>query len=1433
MARTTDVLEIKLQISKDGNVTAQLVDVAQKTRETGQAAKEAAGGMDLLGKAIAGLGIAKMVQQMVTANREAEVMRTTLKRLEGSQAAATERFRELQQVTLKTPYTTQQVTESYIRLKKMGMDPLDGTMQSLIDTASSVGNEYGTLTGLVDTLSRAWERNALTNSDLEKLMQQGIPVYEVLGKAMGTNAARAAELAKSGDLGRDAIKSLIDELGRANFGAAADQAGNLDGAIGGLKESFDMLAVALGDSGATAVLTILIDAVAEGLQVFADMVVQVDSAGDAANGLAAIFQGLYTVFLLVIAGGKTLGAGVGVLVDHYLALVDAARAAMIAVTGYYQAVGQALTGDFSGAANTVKTSMEGTAQAFESANNRIIAAHQAFGDTYDDISGQLTEDLNRLKGAANDTTTAMDGVAKAGQAGAGGLTVLTDAMKTARSDADRLIASLQRAIDTHGKSETQILREEAARLKAAGATKAQSAALDDLVKTYEALVRQDAAVDAMMASYVDVLDAAANATRDFDDLLRDQARELGGPYVEAALKYAAAMEVIAAKERALALEGKSVLEITEAVAGARKNAIDTYVKDLDNASDATRRAAMRQVDGFGKVWLQGIADLAPALADGLLSGDWDDVGKRLVDSILGGMIEALVTEQVVKPLQDAMMGSLGMGGGGAGGAAGGAGGGGASSGWNAGRIGSMLGGGMMVYQANQSGSWLQGAAGGAMAGASFGPWGMAIGAIAGALAGALGGSKDPYITVGGVGRTSNPRTTFTTAFGNQQMGVRGGMPMEDFITKVRQFDQSIAAMIRSVGGGSEEIEAISRALSGWSLNLKGGQATMENLLNERLTVIIRAAEPAWAGFINQIAGVQERIDAFTALYAIRDQIEDLDDVATSLSGGPLEQLQGELRGLNKGVDDSIAALNSALQGTDPGEIERAAADAQAAIVERYQREIEMVQTLAAALDQVEQQARAMDLMLSQRIAGLVQDWAETIETARIGIITSQASVQGSTDPERALAYLDEFIGNVDAWLAASINQVQRLAQLEQDRINVAIAGLQEQIRMYQQQLADLAGERAEIDAAAQARAQIRAEAQAALDAARQAAQQAHIEALRDQLDVANQWVRILDQARSMIEQMTFSATNPLGAQARLALLNQEIDAAQAGMEGLTGADQAAAATRLIDLLNQRLQLVQGEGLMQRPGADYLDLYNETLRQLAGVSAVAAPEADLALQLQEELNAISNRTYASVSGISTTLTYTHAEQTRLAEIAEEEARINEEIQRLEEESADLQTQILEVQRDAATQVEQLNKEAAEYYRWAREEAARINDERAELLQQQIDVITGGRPIDQFIASRQVETVDLLTTISNDLRAFLESISSGAGGVRGGGWVPPGDIIPPRSPVPSPDPELPALAPNIVIHTNSDNPAAVAAAVSDALLRELPAMASALKREMSTA
>lgn len=137
-----------------------------------------------------------------------------------------------EQFAMQTPLNLDQVVKAYVRLRQQGLDPTDGTLQALTDSVAKVGGEFYDLEEIINQLGQAFRKEKLTAEDVKPLINRGIPVYEMLSKALGKSAKEIMKMQEKGELGKDAIKGLLFELGRWSKGMSAEMAGTWSGILG-------------------------------------------------------------------------------------------------------------------------------------------------------------------------------------------------------------------------------------------------------------------------------------------------------------------------------------------------------------------------------------------------------------------------------------------------------------------------------------------------------------------------------------------------------------------------------------------------------------------------------------------------------------------------------------------------------------------------------------------------------------------------------------------------------------------------------------------------------------------------------------------------------------------------------------------------------------------------------------------------------------------------------------------------------------------------------------------------------------------------------------------------------------------------------------------------------------------------------------------------
>lgn len=149
-----------------------------------------------------------------------------------------------------TPLQLDQVTETFVRLKNFGLDPQAGTMQAIVDQAAKLGKGYEAVEGISLALGQAWAKQKLQGEEIMQLIERGVPVWDLLAKVTGKNTAELQKMSEAGQLGKDTIKALIDEMGKQSTGAAAQNMSLLSGYISNLKDEWSLFLNEIAQSGA-------------------------------------------------------------------------------------------------------------------------------------------------------------------------------------------------------------------------------------------------------------------------------------------------------------------------------------------------------------------------------------------------------------------------------------------------------------------------------------------------------------------------------------------------------------------------------------------------------------------------------------------------------------------------------------------------------------------------------------------------------------------------------------------------------------------------------------------------------------------------------------------------------------------------------------------------------------------------------------------------------------------------------------------------------------------------------------------------------------------------------------------------------------------------------------------------------------------------------
>ncbi|HDR1414524.1 TPA: tape measure protein [Pasteurella multocida] len=146
----------------------------------------------------------------------------------------------LKQFATDTPMAFGDVQNAMMRLKTAGIDPMNGSLQALVDYNAKVGGDATNLDGYISAISKGFIKGKLSMEEINPLLERNVKVFEILAAETGGKytAEQMQKMLQEGKLGRKAIAALLRGMGKDAAGSAKEQMKTWDGLVSNLGDTF-------------------------------------------------------------------------------------------------------------------------------------------------------------------------------------------------------------------------------------------------------------------------------------------------------------------------------------------------------------------------------------------------------------------------------------------------------------------------------------------------------------------------------------------------------------------------------------------------------------------------------------------------------------------------------------------------------------------------------------------------------------------------------------------------------------------------------------------------------------------------------------------------------------------------------------------------------------------------------------------------------------------------------------------------------------------------------------------------------------------------------------------------------------------------------------------------------------------------------------------
>ena len=238
--------DLKVKISLDNSQFQSGINkVEQQTNTLGSSMKKLGGVIAgaFATKAVVDFG-KKVLSVGMEYNALKETSQTTWETLLGSQQAAIDQLKEIENFAAKTPFTQMGVDTMAKYLHNAGFEgqAVFDQLTKIGDMGSAFGVQEDALVEMTRQFSQVQQAGVAYTEDLNILADRGIPIYQALAEATGSTVAEVKKMASEGQITAEVYNAAIDSMAETTKGSMEAQSQTFSGMMSTLQDNLTKLA---------------------------------------------------------------------------------------------------------------------------------------------------------------------------------------------------------------------------------------------------------------------------------------------------------------------------------------------------------------------------------------------------------------------------------------------------------------------------------------------------------------------------------------------------------------------------------------------------------------------------------------------------------------------------------------------------------------------------------------------------------------------------------------------------------------------------------------------------------------------------------------------------------------------------------------------------------------------------------------------------------------------------------------------------------------------------------------------------------------------------------------------------------------------------------------------------------------------------------------
>lgn len=166
----------------------------------------------------------------------------------GRQKEALKSFEYLLDLSKKAPYSLSALTDSFVKFRTAGMDPMNGSMKALVDAVGSMGGTEEQLKRASIAIQQMAGKGVVSMEELRQQLGEAVPqAIGLMARSMGMSVAQLSKLIETGTVqAGPALAKMFLEMERTFGGGAQRMMDTFSGQVSLMKTNLQQLALAVG-----------------------------------------------------------------------------------------------------------------------------------------------------------------------------------------------------------------------------------------------------------------------------------------------------------------------------------------------------------------------------------------------------------------------------------------------------------------------------------------------------------------------------------------------------------------------------------------------------------------------------------------------------------------------------------------------------------------------------------------------------------------------------------------------------------------------------------------------------------------------------------------------------------------------------------------------------------------------------------------------------------------------------------------------------------------------------------------------------------------------------------------------------------------------------------------------------------------------------------